>query len=61
MVETSEKYFECPVCGWLISFHFIEGKYVSFCPYCQERLEISKDEFENEENDSIEKYFEFDN
>jgi len=60
MVETSEKYFDCPVCGWLILFHFIEGKYISFCPYCKDRLEISKEEFENEENDSFEKYFEFD-
>jgi len=61
MLETDEHYYECPNCGWVISFTFIEGKYVSFCPYCQERLEISKEEFENEENDSLERFFEFDN
>jgi len=60
MLETDEQYFECPVCGWVISFTFIEGRYVSFCPYCKDKLIISKEEFENEENDSLEKYFEFD-
>ena len=59
MLETDERYFECPNCGWAISFSYSEGKYVSFCPYCQNRLEIDKEEFENEENDSLEKYFEF--
>jgi len=57
MVETSEKYFECPKCGWVISFHFIEGKYVSFCPYCGDKLEITKEEYEAD-NDEI--YFEKD-
>jgi len=61
MLETDEQYFECPVCGWAISFRFIEGNYVSFCPYCKDKLEISKKEFENEENDSLERFFEFDN
>ena len=61
MLETDERYYECPNCGWVISFRFIEGNYVSFCPYCQERLIISKEDFENEENDSLERFFEFDN
>ena len=60
MLETDERYYECPNCGWAIMFRFIEGNYVSFCPYCQEKLIISEEEFENEENDGIEKFFEFD-
>jgi len=55
------KYFECPNCGWVISFTFKEGKYTAFCPYCKDRLEIDKEEFENDKNDYIEKYFEFEN
>ena len=61
MLETDEHYYECPNCGWVISFNFCEGKYISMCPFCENRLEIDKEEFENEENDSLEKYFEFDN
>ena len=56
-------YFECPNCGWVISFQFHddEGKYVSMCPFCKNQLEIDKEEFENDKNDYIEKYFEFEN
>jgi transcription elongation factor Elf1 len=58
MVEEDE-YFECPVCGWFISFRFDYDKqrYISFCPYCQNRLEMDKEEMEKEE----ETYFEFGN
>ena len=59
MLETDEKYWECPICGWVISFRLCDGKYVSFCPYCENRLEIDKQEFENDKNDYLEKYFEF--
>ena len=61
MLEEDDKYFECPVCGFIISFRFDidKQKYISFCPYCQNRLEISKEEYENEENDKFEKFFEF--
>ena len=62
MEATDEQYWECPVCGWVIKFRFDyeKGNYVSLCPYCKDRLEISKDEYEDESNDSIEKFFEFD-
>ena len=61
MLETDEKYFECPVCGWVISFKFNDdkGKYISMCPYCKNSLEIDKEEYEDDTNDVIEKYFEF--
>ena len=60
MTETDDKYWECPVCGWVISFTLKGDKYVSLCPYCQNRLEIDKEEFENNSDDSIERFFEFD-
>ena len=51
MEATEEKYFECPNCGWAISFRFVEGKYVSLCPYCEGRLEITKEEYEEGEDE----------
>ena len=59
MVTTDDRYFTCPKCGWVLSFHFDsnKGKYVSLCPYCKDRLEIDKIEYEN---DNIEIYFEKD-
>jgi len=57
MEATEDKYFECPYCGFAISFHYdySKGKYVSMCPFCQNRLEIVKEEFER---DDVEIYFE---
>lgn len=59
MVETDEKYFECPRCGWVISFRFDYEKreYISICPFCGNKLEMDKEEYEN---DDIEIYFEKD-
>lgn len=57
MVGTTDKYFECPKCGWAISFKLINDKYVSLCPYCKNRLEIDKEEFERKD---IEIYFKAD-
>ena len=43
----------CPKCGWVISFKFDydKGKYVSICPYCKDRLEMTKEEYEDDSND----------
>jgi len=56
MLGTDDKYYECPQCHWAISFHYdySKDKYVSLCPYCKDRLEVSKDEFER---DDLEVYF----
>jgi len=56
MVETDERHFECPKCGWVISFRFDyrKNKYISTCPYCMNRLEMDKEEYED--ND-MEYYF----
>ena len=51
MVATDDKRFECPKCGWLISFRLVNDKYVSLCPYCKNRLEIDKEEYEDDSND----------
>ena len=51
MVETDDKYFECPKCGWAISFRFDGDKYVSLCPFCKNRLEIEKEEFERDDTE----------
>ena len=61
MTDSEEQFYECPICSYYIKFRYDDGigKYVSFCPYCKERLEIDKNEFENDSNDSIERYFEF--
>ncbi len=60
MLETEERYWECPKCGFAISFTLKGDNYVSFCAYCRDRLIITKEEYENEENDRTEYYFEFD-
>ena len=57
MEAIDEKYWECPNCGWVISFHFKEGKYVSLCPYCKDRLEMDINEFEGEEEIYFKKNF----
>ena len=56
MVTTDDRHYTCPNCGWVISFRYDSDnwKYVSLCPYCKNRLEIDKDEYEN---DDIEIYF----
>jgi len=59
MVAVDDRFYTCPNCGWVISFRLVNDKYVSMCPYCKNRLEIDKEEYENEENDKIERYFEF--
>jgi len=59
MEANDEQYWECPKCGFIISFTLKGNKYVSYCPFCGNRLEIDKDEYENEENDGLERYFEF--
>lgn len=60
METANKKYWECPKCGWAISFILKGDIYTSFCPFCRGRLEITKEEYENEENDKIEYYFEKD-
>jgi len=59
MVATDDKYFECPNCGWAISFKFDydKYKYVSMCPYCKNMLEMTKEEYEDDEGEI---YFEKD-
>ena len=57
MVETDDRYFECPVCHWALTFRLVNDKYVSYCPFCRNRLEMTKEEFER---DDIEIYFEKD-
>lgn len=57
MVTTDDRYFECPKCGWVLSFRYDsdKGKYVSMCPFCKNILEIDKEEYER---DNLEIYFE---
>lgn len=57
MVETDDKYWECPKCGWAIKFRFNGDRYVSLCPFCKNRLIIEKEEFER---DDLEIYFKAD-
>ena len=57
MVATDDQYFECPNCGWVLTFRLVGDKYVSYCPFCKNRLEIDKNEFEQ---DDLEVYFEKD-
>jgi len=59
MEVIDDRYWECPKCGWAISFILKGDKYVSYCPFCRGRLVITKEEYENEKNDKIEYYFEF--
>ncbi len=59
MKMTDERYWECPNCGFAISFTLKGDIYTSFCSFCRDRLEITKEEYENEENDGLERYFEF--
>lgn len=57
MVDCEDRYFECPVCGFAIKFRYdyIAGNYTSLCPYCEGKLTIEKNEFEQ---DRLEIYFE---
>jgi len=48
MEATEDKYFECPQCGFMLIFHLKGDKYVSYCPFCKGRLEITKEEYEQE-------------
>lgn len=59
MLEEDDRYFECPVCGFFISFQYDydKYKYVSFCPYCKNSLEMDKEEMEKDKDI----YFEFGN
>lgn len=56
MVEKSKQYFECPKCGWVLTFRFAKDKgiYVSTCPFCKNRLEIEKEEYEDDGETIIE-------
>ena len=62
MPEVEDQYFEGPFCHYIIKFRYDEEieKYVSMCPYCENYLEIDKDEYEDDSEDREEKYFEFD-
>lgn len=53
MVETDDRYYECPKCGWAICFRLKGNKYVSMCPYCKYILEIDKEEYEEERESFI--------
>jgi uncharacterized Zn finger protein (UPF0148 family) len=55
MVETDDRFYECPKCGWVLTFKLVKDRYTSLCPYCKDRLEIDKNEFER---DDLEIYFE---
>ena len=59
MLDIDDKYFECPYCGFLLTFHYDKNKgvYTSYCPFCKNRLEMSKEEYEK---DDIEIYFKHD-
>jgi len=50
MVNCEDRYFECPKCSWAISFHYNydKGIYTSLCPYCKNKLEIDKNEYEDD-------------
>ena len=43
-----DSYYECPYCGFVLAFHLKGDKYVSYCPFCKGRLEISREEFERD-------------
>lgn len=49
MLETDDRYFECPECGFMLTFTLKGDKYVSYCPFCKGRLEIDKEEFERDD------------
>lgn len=51
MVSTSDKFWECPKCGWALTFRLVNDKYVSLCPMCENRLEITKAEYEDDSKD----------
>ena len=51
MIANDDKYFECPTCGFVITFHLQGDKYVSYCPYCKNRLEMDKEEYEKEDTE----------
>ena len=53
MVATDDKYYECPKCGWVLTFKLVNDKYVSLCPYCKNRLEIDKEEYEDDKGISF--------
>jgi len=57
MIETDNKYFECPKCGFMLTFHYNAKKkvYVSFCPFCKSRLEMDKEEYERDNEIYFEK------
>ena len=54
MTGTDDQYYECPNCGFMLTFHLKGDKYTSYCPFCKNRLEIDKEEFEK---DDTEYYF----
>ena len=51
MVATDDKYWECPTCGFMLTFRLKGDKYVSLCPMCENRLEMTKEEYEDDSND----------
>ena len=48
MVEIDDRYFECPKCGWALTFRLVNDKYISLCPFCKNRLEITREEYEDD-------------
>ena len=57
MLETKDRFFECQYCGMPINFYFnyTKNKYVSLCPYCNNRLEMEINEYERKNEEG---YFE---
>lgn len=52
-MEAIDEYFECPQCGFMLTFRLKGDKYVSYCPYCQGRLEMSKEEYEKDDGNTF--------
>lgn len=42
--------YECPYCGFFLKFNFNKKRYLyrAVCAYCEEVLEIEKEEFERD-------------
>ena len=57
MVETDDRYFECPKCGWALTFRLVNDKYISLCPFCENRLEMTREEYEDDGKISFEADF----
>ena len=62
MTMANNKFWECPKCSCSIAFelNYDESKYVSLCPFCENELEVEREEFERDNEDYIEIYFKAD-